>query len=71
MKDFELVHHVLGIEVFPYQCTMVAFFSLKQNTMFEQLTKTQMPNADQANTPLAMNHNVHLSKTSEVEATSY
>lgn len=68
MKDLGPLHYFLGKEVILYNGGLF----LSQAKYFAYLlTNTQMLHANHVNTPLAMNHNPHLNKASEVNRTSY
>lgn len=66
-KDLGPLHYFLGIEVIPYDG---GIFLSQAEYALGILTKTKMLQSKHVNTPLAVNHNLHLTKTSEIDGTS-
>lgn len=68
IKDLGPLHYLLGIKVIPYDGGV---FLSQAKYATELLTKTKMLHANHVNTPLVVNHNLHLNQTSTVDGNSY
>lgn len=68
IRDLGPLHYFLSIKVIPYQDGV----SLSQaKYVVELLTKTHVLCAKHVNTPLVINHDLHLNRTAAVDGTSY